>query len=148
MKNELENSILYKVNHAANILNSSFNHVLQPYDIAIEQRITLEFIKNMKSTSQTKIADILAKDKTTISRTLRTLESKGYITKDEKKIDKRTNLIKLTKLGEEVLQNSSSTVKNFRKKISSRLKDDEKILLFNILEKVLDPIKEKNEKSN
>ena len=48
------------------------------------------------------IANILAKDKTTISRTLATLEKKGFILK--KQIDKRTNLIELTNKLEE-LQN-------------------------------------------
>lgn len=143
MKTELENSILFRINHIANLLNSSFNHKLQDFEIAIEQRITLEFIKNMQSVSQTKIADVLVKDKTTISRTLRALETKGYIKRDEKVVDKRTNLIRLTDLGEKVLENSSKTVKSFRNKISSELTKDEKIQLFKLLEKVIKPIKEK-----
>ncbi|WP_321313119.1 MarR family transcriptional regulator [Halarcobacter sp.] len=143
MKTELENSILFRINHVANLLNSSFNHKLQDFEIAIEQRITLEFIKNMQSVSQTKIADVLVKDKTTISRTLRALETKGYIKRDEKVVDKRTNLIRLTDLGEKVLENSSKTVKSFRNKISSELTKDEKIQLFKLLEKVIKPIKEK-----
>ncbi|QDF30366.1 MarR family winged helix-turn-helix transcriptional regulator [Halarcobacter anaerophilus] len=142
MRAELDKSILFKVNQTANLLNSSFNQVLQPFDIAIEQRITLEFIKNRKSVNQTKIAKVLAKDKTTISRTLRALESKGYIKRDEKSLDKRTNLIKLTALGEEVLEKSSYTVKSFRESLSSKLSKEEEEQLFKLLNKLLSSLKE------
>lgn len=140
MKYELDNSILYRVNHTANVLNNYFNQELHIFNIAIEQRVALEYIKNMKSVNQTKIAEVLAKDKTTISRTLRTLESKGYIKRDTKSIDKRTNFIKLTSLGEEVLEKSSVIVKSFRKKISSELSEKEKVMLFELLDRVLNPI--------
>lgn len=142
MESELNNSILFRVNHTANLLNSSFNQTLQPFDIAIEQRITLEYIKNKNSVNQTKIAKVLAKDKTTISRTLRTLESKGYIKRDERTTDKRTNLIKLTALGEEVLQRSSLSVKSFRNRLSSNLSKEERLQLFKLLDKVTGSIKE------
>jgi len=142
MRAELDKSILFKVNQTANLLNSSFNQILQPFDIAIEQRITLEFIKNKKSVNQTKIANVLAKDKTTISRTLRALEQKGYIKRDEKSLDKRTNLIKLTALGEEVLEKSSNTVKSFRNKLSSKLSIEEEKQLFSSLDKLLSLLKE------
>ena len=91
MAYELEKSIGFKINQTANKLNNKFNLLLQTYDIAPEQRATLEIIKYEKDVNQTKIAQILGKDKTTISRTLATLEKKGFISKIQ--IDKRTNQI-------------------------------------------------------
>lgn len=140
MKTKLQKSIGYKINHTANLLNSSFNQILQKYSIAIEQRALLEIIKFEDKVNQTKIAEILGKDKTTISRTIKTLEIKGYISKYN--IDKRTNVINLTPLGEEILEQTSEDVKNFREKISSKLSEQEIEQLFNTLNKVVSALKE------
>lgn len=130
----LERSIAFKINQTANKINNKFNTLLQKYDIAPEQRATLEIIKYEKDVNQTKIANILAKDKTTISRTLATLEKKGFIVK--KQIDKRTNLIELTLEGEKILEESAFLVKEFRKKISSNLDENEINNIVELLEKV------------
>ncbi len=130
----LEKSIGFKINQTANKINNKFNALLQKYDIAPEQRATLEIIKYEKDVNQTKIANILAKDKTTISRTLATLEKKGFIVK--KQIDKRTNLIELTLEGEKILEESALIVKKFREKVSSTLNKDEINKIVELLEKV------------
>lgn len=140
MQTELKKSIGFRISQAANLLNSSFNHELQPFDIAIEQRATLEIIKYEENVTQTKIAHILAKDKTTISRTLKALETKGYISK--KHLDKRTNLINLTPKGEEVLESSSKTVKDFRAKLIASMSQDEIDQFFNSLDKVIAALSE------
>ena len=114
--------------------------MLQKYDIAPEQRATLEIIKYEKDVNQTKIANILAKDKTTISRTLATLEKKGFILK--KQIDKRTNLIELTNKGEKILEESAFTIKTFRESLSSKLDENEINKIVELLEKVASSVKE------
>ena len=131
---DLEKSIGFKINQTANKINNKFNTVLQKYDIAPEQRAALEIIKYEKEVNQTKIANILAKDKTTISRTLASLEKKGFILK--KQINKRTNLIELTPQGEKILEESVLIVKEFRKKVSSNLDENEIKKIVELLEKV------------
>ena len=78
--------------------------------------------------------NILGKDKTTISRTLNTLETKGFIKKSQK--DKRTNLIEITPEGEDILDKCSISVKDFRKNLGSKLKDEDMNTLIKLLEKV------------
>ena len=141
MSYELEKSIGFKINQTANKLNNKYNQLLQEYDIAPEQRATLEIIKYETDVNQTKIANILGKDKTTISRTLNTLEKKGFITKSQK--DKRTNLIEITLKGEDILNNSSTKVNSFRKNLISKLNDDEVTNLILLLEKVAFSVEEK-----
>ena len=136
----LEKSIGFKINQTANKINSKFNIVLQKYDIAPEQRATLEIIKYEKDVNQTKIANILAKDKTTISRTLATLEKKGFILK--KQIDKRTNLIELTNKGEKILEESALTIQTFRENLSSKLDENDLNKIVELLEKVASSIDE------
>ena len=140
MAYELEKSIGFKINQTANKINNKFNIVLQKYDIAPEQRATLEIIKYEKDVNQTKIANILAKDKTTISRTLATLEKKGFILK--KQIDKRSNLIELTNEGEKILEESALTIKTFRENLSSKLDENEINKIVELLEKVASSVKE------
>ena len=140
MAYELEKSIGFKINQTANKINNKFNIVLQKYDIAPEQRATLEIIKYEKDVNQTKIANILAKDKTTISRTLATLEKKGFILK--KQIDKITNLIELTNKGEKILEESALTIKTFRENLSSKLDENEINKIVELLEKVASSVKE------
>ena len=140
MAYDLEKSIGFKLNQTANKINNKFNYILQSYDIAPEQRATLEIIKYEKDVNQTKIANILGKDKTTISRTLATLEKKALISK--KQIDKRTNLIQLTFEGEKILENSSYAVKEFREGLSSKLDSEEVKQLISLLEKIAVSIEE------
>lgn len=142
MSYELEKSLGFKINRTANKLNNKYNQLLQAFDIAPEQRATLEIIKYEEDVNQTKIANILGKDKTTISRTLNTLESKNLITKSQ--IDKRTNLIQLTQKGEEILNESFSSVKNFRTNLTSKLSEEELKQLFSLLEKVVLSVEEES----
>ena len=130
----LEKSIGFKINQTANKINNKFNNILNEYKIAPEQRATLEIIKFEKDVNQTKIANILAKDKTTISRTLSALEKKGFIQKEA--IDKRTNLIKLTTMGEKILEKSQKSVQEFRKDLFSNLEKEEALKLIELLEKI------------
>ena len=134
MKYELHESIGFKINQTANKLNSKFSQILQQYDIAPEQRATLELIKYEEDINQTKISKILGKDKTTISRALRTLENKGLIIRN--KADRRTNIIKLSPKGEEILEKSQEEVKVFRQSIIQNLSNEEFDTLKTLLEKV------------
>ena len=51
MAYDLEKSIGFKINQTANKINNKFNYILQSYDIAPEQRATLEIIKYEKPTN-------------------------------------------------------------------------------------------------
>jgi len=136
MEITLEKSIGFKINKVANNLNSLFNHMLQPFDIAIEQRVTLEIIFQEKEATLTKISNTLSKDKTTISRTLRTLEKKELIKKALSKDDKRVSFIVLTKKGEDTLKASQDSTRKFREALVSKLDENERETLFRLLNKV------------
>ena len=134
MKTALEKSLGFKISQTANKINSKFLKILHPYLIAPEQRATLEIIKYEQEVNQTKISSILGKDKTTISRTLNTLEKKGYISK--KAIDKRTNSIHLTNKGETILSSSNEDVVTYRNELASCLTSNEIEQFIKTLEKI------------
>ncbi|MGB0990788.1 MAG: MarR family winged helix-turn-helix transcriptional regulator, partial [Halarcobacter sp.] len=119
MSYALKNSIAYRFIRAANSVNKTLNNKLSPYDIAIEQRATLEIIKFEPNVNQTMIANLLGKDKTTISRSLNSLEKKGLISKSEITGDKRSNKVELTKEGEIILDETIDEVTSYRESLNS-----------------------------
>lgn len=132
----LKDAIGYRINKVANNMNTQLNKMLAKYDIAVEQRATLEIIKFEKDVKQTTIAQLLGKDKTTISRSLNVLEKKGLIFKDEIQNDKRIKVIKLTPKGEEVLEMTQESMNQFREKLHTSLQTHEILFLFNTLDKI------------
>lgn len=136
MSYALKNSIAYRFIRGANSVNKTLNKKLNTYNIAIEQRATLEIIKFEKNVNQTTIANLLGKDKTTISRSLNSLEKKGLIKKIENLEDKRINTIQLTKEGEEILENTVDVVTSFRESLNDRLSEEELNMFFKIVNKL------------
>lgn len=136
MNHALKNSIAYRFIRAANSVNKTLNNKLSPYDIAIEQRATLEIIKFEEDVNQTKIAILLGKDKTTISRSLNSLEKKGLISKSEITGDKRSNKVELTKEGEDILENTIDEVTSYRESLNAKLTKEEIESFFKILDKL------------
>lgn len=137
MNYALKDSIAYRLIRSSNSVVNSLNKRLNPYDLAIEQRATLEIIKFEPNVNQTKIAKLLGKDKTTISRSLNSLEKKELIVKiNDKENDKRSNKIKLTKKGEEILEQTLDDVTTFRESLNSKLNEEEHKIFFEILDKL------------
>lgn len=136
MKYALKDSIPYRITRAANKVNKTINKKLSPYNIAIEQRATLEMIKFEEDLNQMKIATLLNKDKTTISRSLNSLEKKGFITKTEIIDDKRNNKVELTQKGESTLEDTLEYVSAYREFLSSKLSDEEIKIFFKIMDKL------------
>lgn len=136
MNYALRKSIGYSLSRCANTINQDLNKILLPFGIAIEQRATLEIIKFETDVTQTIIANILGKDKTTICRTLNALEKKGFITRNDSHNDKRSKTIQLTSEGEEILQQTHTTISAFRQQLNDKLSPEELASLFNSLDKL------------
>lgn len=137
MNYALKDSIAYRLIRSSNSVVNTLNKKLSIYDIAIEQRATLEIIKYEPEVNQTKIAKLLGKDKTTISRSLNSLEKKELIVRQSDiKNDKRSNKIKLTKKGEEILEQTIDDVTSFRESLNNKISEEEHKLFFEILDKL------------
>lgn len=136
MNYALKNSIAYRFIRGANSVNKTLNKQLNLYHIAIEQRATLEIIKFESNVNQTTIANLLGKDKTTISRSLNSLEKKGLIEKSETLGDKRSNNIHLTSEGERILEDTLDVVTSFRESLNDKLTKKELEIFFEIIDKL------------
>ena len=137
MNYALKDSIAYQLIKSSNSVIQSLNKKLSTYDIAIEQRATLEIIKFEPNVNQITIAKLLGKDKATISRSLSSLEKKGLIQKEENaQHDKRSNRFKLTQKGEEILENTLPEVTVYRESLNAQLTQEEHDMFFHILHKL------------
>jgi DNA-binding MarR family transcriptional regulator len=134
MQSTTKKSVGFLITTTANLLNNSINSELKPYKIAIEQRAILEIIESKKEIKQSDLTNLLGKDKTTISRTLKTLENKNFIIKE--RIDNRTYKLKLSKLGEKAVMETKVIVDNFREKILLEFTENELDNLYLSLEKI------------
>ncbi|TSJ42093.1 MarR family winged helix-turn-helix transcriptional regulator [Fluviicola chungangensis] len=90
--------------------------VLDPLDLTQTQFVLLAALgwlsKKSKAVTQVDIANQSNADRMMVSKVLRTLEEKGFITRQEHETDTRAKTIRLTTQGERVLQRAIIEVEN------------------------------------
>ncbi len=90
--------------------------VLDPLDLTQTQFVLLAALgwlsKKNKAVTQVDIANQSNADRMMVSKVLRTLEEKGFITRQEHETDTRAKTIRLTASGELVLQKAIIEVEN------------------------------------
>jgi MarR family transcriptional regulator, organic hydroperoxide resistance regulator len=93
-----------KVARAIGVLNRTFQRYisdsLSEKDLSYSDSIFLVNIGDRSGTSQEELADLLAIDKAAITRSVKSLEEKGYIRTERSKADKRAKELYLTPTGE------------------------------------------------
>lgn len=136
MKETLNNTVGFRVARAANHINQTINTLLSEYGIAPEQRILLEILTSCEKVNQTTLATLLNKSNTTISRTLDSLEKKELIVKKSVEGDKRANVIAVTPQGQALLERTEACVLAFRNTLAQKLTDEERKMLFTLLDKL------------
>ncbi|TDX10295.1 MarR family winged helix-turn-helix transcriptional regulator [Flavobacterium sp. S87F.05.LMB.W.Kidney.N] len=120
--------------------------VLDPLDLTQTQFVLLAALgwlsKKSNSVTQVDIANQSNADRMMVSKVLRTLEEKGFITRQEHETDTRAKTIRLTEIGETVLQKGLVEVENADLDFFASL--DENLSTFNSnMAKLID--KNKNE---
>jgi DNA-binding MarR family transcriptional regulator len=107
--------------------------VLDPLDLTHTQFVLLAALawlsRTSNSVTQVDIANQSNADRMMVSKVLRTLVEKGFVTRREHETDTRAKIIKLTSSGETVLQKAIIQVENADLEFFSVL--NEKVSLFN-----------------
>jgi len=134
----LKHSIGFHLNRAAAIVHAGFSKCLEPYGIAPEQFATLKIISEDGEITPSGIADMLAKGRPTVTRTLDALEKKGLITRDSSDADRRIKPIRLTGKGLEVLGAVEPKALQFNEAIRARLAPGEAETFFHVLDTIID----------
>ncbi|WP_428738765.1 MarR family winged helix-turn-helix transcriptional regulator [Sulfurimonas sp.] len=134
----LKTSIGYQTNLVATTLKTSFTKLIQPrFGVAAEQFATLKIINEDSEVTQTQIAEILGKDKTTVGRSIDSLIKKGLLKRKGCFLDKRANRVYLTPKGLEVLEGANEIGHRYNEAIKSKLSDGEIEIYFKVLNTIL-----------
>jgi DNA-binding MarR family transcriptional regulator len=134
----LKDSIGYRASLAATTLKSRFAKLLSPQGIAPEQFATLKIISEDNEVTQTRIAELLAKNKTTVGRSIDALVQKGLIDRQDIENDRRANLITLTAKGEEVLRLAIPIAQKFNETVKSKFDQKEIETFFKVLDLIIE----------
>ena len=131
-------------------IESHLTTLLRPYEIGLEQMIALMILSKEGCINVSQLSEYMLKDKTTTSRLITSLESKGLLKKcqDNKvgKKDKRIVYLHLTKNGEEkIAQVKSSQIQSQMEQIfENALGTKQKKELKSMLLKIIEVLDEKN----
>lgn len=96
----LDDQIGFNVYRVALLFRRELIRALREYDLSPEQWQVLATLWEKSELSQTQIMHLTLQDAPSVSRTIARLERKRLIKKDRSDLDKRTTLVKLTKIGE------------------------------------------------
>ncbi len=138
----LKDSIGYRINLVATTIKTNFTKVLQAKcGIAAEQFATLKIIKEDNDVTQTRIAELIGKDKTTVGRSIESLLKKGLLAREDVESDRRANRVFLTPKAEQILEVAIPIAQNFNETVKSKLSKDEVEIFFKVLDTILEESK-------
>ncbi len=135
----LKDSIGYRINLVATTMKTNFTKLLQPaYGVAAEQFATLKIVSEDNEVTQTQIAELLGKDKTTVGRSIDSLFKKGLLVREDLQSDKRANRISLTPQAEQILKSAIPMAQEFNEAIKNKLTENEIETFFKVLDTILE----------
>lgn len=121
-----------------------YNEEASKYDTTMATGLALLSIDPVHGTPSTAIAPKMGMEATSLSRTLKTLEEKGYIEREPNPDDGRSVLLKLTPLGLEKRDFSKSLVLKFNKLVEERVEEEKLAAFREVSETIISLIHSKN----
>ena len=121
-----------------------YNEQAGKYDSTMAIAYTLLNIDKRNGTPSTSLGPLMGMEPTSLSRTLKSMEDKGFITREKNPEDGRGVLIKLTDLGKEKRKVSKGHVFTFNDKIRQQLTEDKIEVFFEVTDIINKLIAEKN----
>lgn len=112
------------------------NYQISSSELDVMRCIKMSY-NNDNTLSPTQIYDKLIFTSGAITKVLKKLEEKGYITRIDNNFDKRSKLVQLTKLGDEVCTKALIDIFAYEEQVFSVLSKEEQESLKSILMKIL-----------
>ena len=136
--NKTEDSSGYLLWQVTSLWQRKIKRQLDTIDLTHTQFVLLASLawlsKNQEIVTQIEIANHSKTDRMMVSKVLRTLQEKGFITRKEHEIDTRAKAITLTETGGKILQRALTMVEQVDINFFSILKDEVKPFNRNMLE--------------
>ena len=123
-----------QINMLANkLMMKSSSAYTQNFGIGMMEWRVIAVLSNNPNSSLQVVSDILGLDKAAISRTIKKLEEKKYISIDGDETDKRVYVINLTNSGKELYEVAADFAIEREKQRLENLNEEEKDQLFKLL---------------
>jgi DNA-binding MarR family transcriptional regulator len=134
MQYNKETSVGYALTTTLNLLRKNFNREIKNCDLSSEQYGVLKLVSVEKKLTPTQIADLLNRDKATITRIIKSLLNKKLIKKES--INNRSFYIKLTKNGKGKLEKADDIAIKYHKMIMENVGEENIKQMLDTLKKI------------
>ena len=131
----LENQICFPLYSAAREVIKHYTPYLQKIDLTYTQYIAMMVLWDVKKTSVKELGEKLFLDSGTLTPLLKSLESKGYVTRNRSKEDERVLIVEITEKGDALKDEAVDIPKALMGCVN--LTQDEATTLYKLLYKLL-----------
>ena len=135
MSNKLDFLYDFVVRHSWHRLSRMYNQKAAEHDITVSIGFILMNV-DKEGTPSTQLGPRMGMEPTSLSRTLKTMEERGLIYRQEDAIDKRKVLIFLTEEGVENRRMVKNFILGFNEKIFNKIPKNKLKIFFEVAEKV------------
>ncbi len=105
-------------------------------DLSKEQMIVLKKLHEQDGLNQNELAFLTLRNKSSLTRLLRKMENKKYISREQCKKDKRINHVFLTDLGKIVFNTTEPVINNIIQTMELNISNTEKQQIIEVLKKI------------
>ncbi|MEX1035923.1 MAG: MarR family winged helix-turn-helix transcriptional regulator [Sneathiella sp.] len=127
---------------AARRVTQIYDQHLEPYSLTITQYGLLGHIRRFEGIGIGALAEKLVMDPTTLTRNLRPLERKGYVTLTPDDKDRRSRKLNLTRSGSEKLTAAKPGWRAAQEKIAAVLGPDNNAMMIDTIDQMIEDLKE------
>ena len=132
---KLENQLCFPLYAASREVIKQYRPYLEELDLTYTQYIAMMVFWEEKSLSVKELGKKLFLDSGTLTPVLKSLESKGYVTRERSKDDERVLTVKITDEGEKLRERSAEVPGKIAGCV--KLSPEEAVTLYRLLYKVL-----------
>ena len=136
MEYKPQNALGYQISLTALMVRHEFGRRITHLKVAPEQFGIMCLIKEHPALTQTEIAQMLCKNKTTVTRMMDALVKKGLITKEWNREDRRTQRIEITPKGQETLEKALPIAADMASDLKGMFKEEHTDIVLEALDKI------------
>ena len=140
---KLKNQLCFPLYAVSNLIIRKYKPLLDKIDLTYTQYIVMMVLWEEKQVNEKVLCESLSLKSNTLTPLLKKLEEKGLIEKKKDEKDERNLIITLTEKGTKLKDKALCVPEGIMKKFS--LSQEEAVILYRILYKILDSEKKKEE---
>ncbi len=135
---DFENSIAPWLGKTVKIVEYHLQETFDQHhiDLTKEQMIVLKKLHNKDGLNQNELAFLTLRNKSSLTRLLRKMEKKKYISRKQSKVDKRINNVYLTDLGREIFKKTRPVIQKIIDVMEQHITEKEKQQIIHTLKKI------------